>query len=221
MRPVFLFGALAAALAVPLHSSDGPTYPATARGDTTEVYFGDPVADPYRWLEELDSAPTSAWVKAQNALSKPFLEGLPLRSEIRKRLEEVWNYERFGTPRKEGDRYFYLRNDGLQDQSVLYVADDLDAEGRALIDPGGFSEDGTIAMGSYHVSPDGAHVAYSKSDGGTDWKTWRIRSVEHAKDLESPVQRVDDRHPAVVVRGDPGGKREAPRRPTLATEAHQ
>ncbi len=188
MGPVFLFGTLSAAVAVPLQSSDGPTYPAAPRRDTTEVYFGAPVADPYRWLEELDSAETNAWVKAQNALSKPFLEGLPLRSEIRKRLEEVWNYERFGTPRKEGDRYFYLRNDGLQDQSVLFVADDLDANGRALIDPSAFSDDGTVAMGSYQVSPDGAHVAYSKSDGGTDWKTWRIRVVDSGEDLDEELR---------------------------------
>ena len=116
MQRLVLFCSLAAALGLPPQASDGPpSYPAAARGDTTDVYFGIEVADPYRWLEELDGAETSAWVEAQNALSKPFLENLPRHPEISKRLEEVWNYERFGTPRKEGGRYFYLRNDGLQD----------------------------------------------------------------------------------------------------------
>ena len=184
MRHLVRFTFLAAILVAPLQASgEPPNYPATPRGDAADAYFGVNVADPYRWLEELDGAETGAWVQAQNALSKPFLEGLPRRPEIKQRLEEIWNYERFGTPRKEGSRYFYLRNDGLQDQSVLYVADSPEAGGQALIDPNSFSDDGTVAMSGFSVSPDGAHVAYSKSDGGTDWKTWRVRNVERGEDL--------------------------------------
>jgi len=103
-------------------------YPETERGNVVDTYFGDEVADPYRWLEDLDGEATAAWVEAQNAISFPFLEAIPQRDAIKNRLTELWNYERFGTPKKEGSRYFYTRNDGLQDQDVLYVTDALDAE---------------------------------------------------------------------------------------------
>ncbi len=121
-------------------------YPETERGNVVDTYFGDEVADPYRWLEDLDGEATAAWVEAQNAISLPYLEAIPQRDAIKNRLTELWNYERFGTPKKEGGRYFYSRNDGLQNQDVLYVADALDAEPRVLIDPNTFSEDATVAL---------------------------------------------------------------------------
>ncbi len=121
-------------------------YPEAVRGDTVDNYFGEQVADPYRWFEDLDSDAVSAWVEAQNAISTPFLESIPAHETITKRLTELWNYERFGLPWKEGDSYFFERNDGLQDQDVVYVTDSLDSEPRVLLDPNGFSDDGTIAM---------------------------------------------------------------------------
>jgi prolyl oligopeptidase len=167
----------------------GLTYPATARGDVVDTYFGDEVADPYRWLEDLDSADTAAWVAAENAITFPYLEAIPQREAIEARLTELWNYERYGMPEKEGGRYFYSRNDGLQNQSVLYVADALDREPRVLIDPNTFSDDATVALSSSVPSPDGKWIAYSTSDGGTDWKTWRIRNVDTGEDLDDVVAR--------------------------------
>jgi prolyl oligopeptidase len=165
------------------------TYPEAARGDVVDIYFGDEVADPYRWFEDLDSAETAAWVEAENAVTIPYLEAIPQREAIKNRLTELWNYERFGMPEKNGGRYFYTRNDGLQNQSVLYVADELDAEPRVLIDPNTFSADATVALSSWVASPDGRWMAYSTSDGGTDWKTWHIRNVETGEDLEDAVSR--------------------------------
>ncbi len=164
-------------------------YPETERGTVVDEYFGEEVADPYRWLEELDADATAAWVEAQNSISFPYLEAIPQREAIKNRLTELWNYERFGTPRKEGGRYFYERNDGLQNQDVLYVADAIDAEPRVLIDPNTLSEDATVALSSWVPSPDGEWIAYSTSDGGTDWKTWHIRSVDTGEDLEEAVSR--------------------------------
>jgi Serine proteases of the peptidase family S9A len=173
--------------------SSGPThenaampslsYPPVKRVDHVDVYHGVRVADPYRWLEDLQSAETRAWVAAQNALAQPYLESIPARERIKARMTELWIYERYGIPEVSGGRYFYLRNDGLQNQSVLYVADSLDGEPRVLLDPNELSADGTIALGEYVPSPDGRVLAYSLSDGGTDWRTWHFRDVETGKDL--------------------------------------
>ena len=167
-------------------STQGPsvpvTYPVSERVDHIDTYHGVEVADPYRWLEDLDAGETAQWVEAQNAVAQPFLEAIPTRAEINQRLTEVWNYERFGVPDKEGDKYFYERNDGLQDQDVLYVIDSLDAEPRTLIDPNTFSEDRTASMSSFVVSPDGSLVAYSISEGGSDWRHWKVRGVETGED---------------------------------------
>ena len=157
---------------------EGIMYPPTKRIDLVEDYFGEEVPDPYRWLEELDSDETSDWVNDQNTLSRPYLEQIPQRNRIKVLLTERWNYERYGIPFKEGGNYFYTRNDGLQNQSILYVAESLDSEPRVLIDPNTFSEDATISLRSYEVSPDGRFIAYSTSDGGSDWKTWHVREIE-------------------------------------------
>jgi len=162
-------------------------YPEARRSDHADSYFGTQVADPYRWMEEVESPEVEEWVSAQNRIAIPFLHNLPSHQEIQERLTELWNYERFGVPFKEGGRYFFTRNDGLQDQDVLYVADDLDAEPRVLIDPNGFSEDATVALAGYSVSPDGRYMAYATSDGGTDWNTWHVREVESGEDLADAV----------------------------------
>jgi prolyl oligopeptidase len=162
-------------------------YPQTKRGDHTDEYFGETVADPYRWLEDLDSAETAAFVEAQNAIAIPYLKDIPVREHTVRRIDELWNYERYRTPVSEGGRYFFRRNDGTQDQDVLYVTEDLNSDARVLIDPNTFSDDATIALSTYSVSPDGKLVAYSTSDGGSDWKTWHILEVDTGKDLDELI----------------------------------
>lgn len=162
--------------------SQGLQYPTTTRQAHTDHYHGMDVVDPYRWFEDENAPETREWVQAQNAVAQPYLEAIAERESIKKRLTELWNYERFGIPLKEGGKYFYRHNDGLQDQSVLYVTDALESQGRVLIDPNAFSEDATIAMADYEVSSDGSKIAYGVSDGGTDWKIWRVRDVETGED---------------------------------------
>ena len=158
-------------------------YPATARGDVVDDYHGVRVADPYRWFEDPAAQATKDWVTAENALAQPYLEHLPQRAWLGNRLKQLWTYERFGVPRREGGRYFYMRNDGSQDQSVLYVADSLSATARVLVDPNGKRDDSTIALSQWEPSPDGRVLAYALSDGGTDWNTWHFRRVADGVDL--------------------------------------
>ena len=155
-----------------------------------ENLHGVEVADPYRWLEDLDSPETAAWVKAQNAVTLPYLASLPGRDELKKELTGMWNYERFGLPHKEGGLYLYTRNDGLQDQSVLYVTEGLKGEPRLLLDPNTFSEDGTVSLAGAALSPDGQYLAYGISSGGSDWREWHVRRVDSAEDLEDKVEWV-------------------------------
>ncbi|MFH1766157.1 MAG: prolyl oligopeptidase family serine peptidase [Gemmatimonadota bacterium] len=162
-------------------------YPDAPRGDQTDDYFGTPVSDPYRWMEDLAAPEVEEWVKAQNEIAARFLESLAGHGDLQNRLTELWNYERFGVPFREGGLYFFTRNDGLQDQDVLLVAEALEAEPRVLIDPNGFSEDATIALAGWSVSPDGQYIAYSTSDGGTDWNTWHVREVATGEDLGDEV----------------------------------
>jgi len=170
---------------VPPPSETAPKfeYPATARGDVVDDYHGVRVADPYRWFEDPAAAATRDWVTAENAVSQPYLERLPQRAWLGERLKQLWTYERFGVPRREGGRYFYLRNDGTQDQSVLYVSDALAGTPRVLVDPNGKREDATIALSQWEPSPDGAILAYALSDGGTDWNIWHFRRVADGVDL--------------------------------------
>jgi prolyl oligopeptidase len=158
-------------------------YPATARGDAVDVYHGVSVPDPYRWFEDPTAQATRDWVTAENALAQPYLEQLPQRAWLGERLKQLWTYERFGVPQREGGKYFFMRNDGTQDQSVLYVSDALDAPPRVLVDPNGKRDDATIAMSQWVPSPDGKLLAYALSDGGTDWNTWHFRRVADSTDL--------------------------------------
>lgn len=131
------------------------SYPAARKSDQVDDYHGVKVADPYRWLEDLDSAETRAWVEAENKLSFGFLESIPERAKIKERLTQVWNYEKYGIPFKEGNRYFYNRNTGLQNQSVLYTVSSLDGEPKMVLDPNTLSSDGTVALSGLQVSNDG------------------------------------------------------------------
>ena len=165
-------------------------YPMARRGDQVDDYHGVKVADPYRWLEDPDSEESRAWIEAENKLTFAYLEQIPERGAIQKRLTKLWNYERYGTPSAHGGRYFYTRNDGLQNQSVLYWAASLDAEPQLLLDPNSLSKEGTVALSGTAVSDDGKLLAYGLASAGSDWQEWRVRDVESGKDLEDHLQWV-------------------------------
>jgi prolyl oligopeptidase len=158
-------------------------YPQTRKIDHTDTYHGTVVADPYRWLEDVDAEETKGWVAAQNEVTFAYLEAIPERERIRRRLTELWDYERYGVPWKEGGRYFYFKNDGLQNQSVLYTQASLDAEPEVLLDPNLFSADGTVSASPLGITEDGRLMAYSRSASGSDWQEFFIRNVQTKEDL--------------------------------------
>lgn len=144
-------------------------YPETATVDTIDVYFGTQVQDPYRWLEDDTSAATTAWVEAENKVTFEYLKQIPFRQKLQERLTELTNYEKIGTPFKKHGKYYFYRNDGLQNQHVLYVQDTLNGEPRVVLDPNTLSNDGTVALASTAFSNDGKHLAYAISRSGSDW----------------------------------------------------
>ena len=166
------------------------TYPEARKSGQTDNYHGTEVADPYRWLEDPDSAESRAWIDAENALTFSFLEKIPARQAIEERLTTLWNYERYGMPSLQGGRYFYGKNDGLQNQSVLYVADSLDAAPRVLLDPNTLSADGTVALSGTATSDDGKFLAYGLSTAGSDWTEWHVRTVDTGEDTDDHVRWV-------------------------------
>lgn len=168
--------------------TDSMLYPAARRSDHSDDYFGTEVPDPYRWMEDLDSPEVANWVTAQNAIARPYLESLPEREQIRQRAETLWSYKSWGVPMKRGGRYFFEVSDGVANHPVLYVASELGGEAEIAIDPNGFSEDGTIAMASFAVSPDGRKIAYARSDGGTDWITIHVRDLTTGQDLDEVLR---------------------------------
>ncbi|HEX9942622.1 MAG TPA: prolyl oligopeptidase family serine peptidase [Thermoanaerobaculia bacterium] len=165
-------------------------YPDTPRVDQVDDYHGVKVPDPYRWLEDLDSEQTRGWVTAQNKVTLAYLAAIPEREAIRKRLTELWDYERYGVPTRYGKRYFFTRNDGLQNQNVLYRIESLNGEPRVVLDPNALSPDGTIALSGMSVSEDGKLLAYGLSSGGSDWQEWKVREVETGRDLPDHLRWV-------------------------------
>ena len=163
-------------------------YPVTARVSVSDSYFGTKVADPYRWLENLDSPEVQAWVKSQNDISRPRLAELPARPWLKARLTQLWSYERYEVPLKRGSRYFYLHNNGTQNQSVLQVIDSLDAAGRVLVDPNDAREDATVSLADFMPDPAGNVVAYALSDGGTDWQVWHFKRVASGTDYPDELR---------------------------------
>ncbi|MCG2584649.1 prolyl oligopeptidase family protein [Massilia sp. TS11] len=183
------FGGTALAQTCP-GTGPGLSYPVSKKVDQIDDYFGTKVADPYRWLEDANSAETKAWVDAQNQVTQAFLNTIPAREKIKERLTKLWNYERFSVPYKEGGRYFFSRNDGLQNQSVLYTVKQLGDTPKVVIDPNTLSADGTVALSGMAVSPDGKLLAYGTAASGSDWNEWRVRDIETGKDLSDHLKWV-------------------------------
>lgn len=165
-------------------------YPPARKSDQVDNYHGVKVADPYRWLEDLDSDETRQWVEAENKLTFGFLNSIPERAAIRERLTKLWDFEKYGVPFKEGNRYFYTRNSGLQNQSVLYTVNTLDGKPQEVLDPNVLSADGTVAVSGMEVSHDGKLLAYSLSASGSDWQEWKVRDVTTSKDLSDDLKWV-------------------------------
>lgn len=159
-------------------------YPPTDQVDQVDDYHGTQVADPYRWLEDPNSKQTKDWIEAQNLVTFGYLKAIPVRQQLQQRLTQLWNYEKFGVPFKQGDRYFYFKNDGLQNQNVLYTLSSLEAEPRVLLDPNLLSEDGTVALSGLEISEDGNLIAYGLSIAGSDWQEWQVRDVETGTDQD-------------------------------------
>ena len=168
--------------------AEAPVYPVTARVGVSEDFFGTKVADPYRWLEDLSSPAVVQWVGAQNAVSRPSLEAIPQRAWLRQRLGELWSYERYELPVKRGPHYFYLHNDGTQNQSVLYVTEQLEGQARVLFDPNAVRADATVALAQFTPDEQGDVLAYATSDGGTDWQIWHFLRVSDGADLGDVVR---------------------------------
>jgi prolyl oligopeptidase len=167
-----------------------PTYPQTRQVDQVDNYHGTIVPDPYRWLEDLDSPETVEWIESQNQVTANYLDQIPRREQIKSRLTQIWNYERYSAPFREGNRYFYFKNDGLQNQSILYTLKSLQDEAKVLLDPNKLSADGTIALGGTSISDDGRLMAYGLSQAGSDWVEWKVRDIESGVDLPDQLKWV-------------------------------
>ncbi|RUO22924.1 S9 family peptidase [Aliidiomarina minuta] len=164
------------------------SYPDSERIQFSDNYHGTEVADPYRWLEQLQSDAVRGWVREQNELSLPYLQNLNERDQIKNRLTQLWNYERIETPFRKGDRYFHFRNDGLQNQPVLYVSQQPDGVARPLLNPNEWGQDGTVSLARIQVSPNARYVAYAVSDAGSDWTEFRVRDVNTGQDLDDIIR---------------------------------
>ncbi len=166
-------------------------YPTSQKVDQVDDYHGTKVEDPYRWLEDPDSDETKAWVEAQNQVTFEYLNEITVREKIKQRLTQLWDYEKFSIPFKEGDRalrYFYFKNDGLQNQSVLYTLISLDAEPKVLLDPNKLSEDGTVALSGVSIREDAKLMAYGLSTSGSDWQEWKVRDIETGEDISDHLK---------------------------------
>ena len=166
------------------------TYPPARQDDVVDDYHGAAVADPYRWLEDPDSPETRVWVAAQNELTQRFISQLSLRPQLEKRLTTLWDYPKYTPPVLRDGRFFFQKNDGLQNQAVLYWQDGPDAAPQVLLDPNSLSEDGTVALMSQSYSDDGRLLAYSLSESGSDWQTIRIRDVDSGQDVADEIRWV-------------------------------
>jgi prolyl oligopeptidase len=169
-------------------TTSAPTYPTARKVEQTDDYFGTTVNDPYRWMEDVDSAELKTWVDAENELTQSYLAEVPSRVKMQKRLMELINFERYTAPARRGTRYFYSHNSGLQNQNVIYWQEGLEGEPKVLLDPNTFSTDGTVAISGLSITDDGSLAAYSIADAGSDWVKWHVRDVASGKDLPDVVE---------------------------------
>ena len=165
-------------------------YPPARKGTVLDSYLGTKVADPYRWMEDLNSPGVKQWVDAENAVTFKYLDSLPLRDELKRRITELWNYPKVSAPRFEGGRWFYTRNSGLQRQSVVYARASLTAPETVVLDPNTLSPDGSIALSAWVPSPDGSHLAYGQSEGGSDWSTYYVRELSDGRQWPDTIRWV-------------------------------
>ncbi len=189
---------LALGLAPARAGENGPAYPETRRVAHVDEYHGVRVHDPYRWLEQdvRESGEVAAWVEAQNRLTFDWLEAIPARDRIRKKLENLWNFEKYGTPFKRGGRTCYFHNQGLQDHAVLTVLETREGEPRTLLDPNAWSEDGHLSLGGTSFSDDGAYVAYGVRESGSDWRTWRVMEIDTGRVLPETLRWIKFSRPS-------------------------
>jgi len=166
----------------PVASSQTIAYPPARQSDVVDDYHGTRVPDPYRWLEDSDSPETRAWIDAENQITESYLSQIPERATIRQRLTQLWNYPKYGAPFHKAGRFFFFKNDGLQNQSVLYKQASLAADAEVLLDPNLLSQDGTVALSTLAVSEDGRLLAYGTSASGSDWEEFRVRDIATARD---------------------------------------
>jgi prolyl oligopeptidase len=178
----------AAPPAVPVERAESLRYPKARTVEQVDDYFGTKVSDPYRWMEDVDSAELKAWVDAENELTQSYLAQVPGRDTMLARLMELTNFERYTAPARRGSRYFYAHNSGLQNQNVLYWQEGLDGEPNVLLDPNTFSADGTVAISGLSITDDGMLAAYSIADAGSDWVKWHVREVATGKDLPDVIE---------------------------------
>ncbi|MFC2083944.1 S9 family peptidase, partial [Bacteroidota bacterium] len=162
-------------------------YPDSKKVDITDNYFGTEVADPYRWLEDDKSEETAKWVEEQNKVTQDYLSNIGFRSRMNERLTELWDYERYSDPSKKGNYYFYYKNDGLQEQSVLYYQKGLDGETEVFLDPNTFSDDGSVSLADKFFSKDHKYCSYYVSKGGSDWREIYVMEVESKNLLEDHI----------------------------------
>lgn len=170
-----------------LHHTMKIDYPLTPQDSIVDDYHGRLVSDPYRWLEDDHAENTMAWVKEQNKVTEDYLDEIPYRDLIKERLEQIWNYERFGTPFKRGGKYYYFKNDGLQNQSVLYAQETLDGPAKIVLDPNTFSSDGTVSLGAISFNKNGDKLAYQISEGGSDWRTIFVKDLVSGELLDDEI----------------------------------
>ena len=177
--------AVATPMLVPLcdASAQRLPYPQARKSDHTDTYFGTVVADPYRWLEDENSAETTNWVEAENRVTFAYLDAIPYRQAVRHRLETLYNYAKYGAPSRKGQYYVFSKNDGLQNQSVLYIQAGLDGTPEVLLDPNKFAADGTSHLANFALSRDGRYAAYGISTGGSDWTEFHVMEVATRKTL--------------------------------------
>jgi prolyl oligopeptidase len=190
MKTILAAALLSTDLAFAAPPSEQPilSYPAAHTVDQNDDYFGTKVADPYRWMEDVDSPAVKAWVDAENSLTHGYLDQVPGRSAIRDRILHLNSFERYSLPSRRGTRYFYSHNEGLQNQNVIFWQEGLDGTPHVLLDPNSLRADGTVALNGVSVTEDGTLVAYGLSDAGSDWLTWHVREVATGKDLPDAIQ---------------------------------